>query len=146
LNLFSPWSMSVTSRRSVETVEQIELGIREEASFDIFSIIFENSSISKTLGYFWLWDCVQKSGFRKFRNCTSTVGTWCQLSSIKVNAQCDKLATVVGGSKLTTLAILSHWASTSGCSTITWSYQWHFFHRFHRLATLIIHHLLIRSF
>jgi len=46
----------------------------------------------------------QNSGLRKFRYRTLIFATCCQLRSTNVDVQCDKLATVVGQTKLTILA------------------------------------------
>jgi len=47
---------------------------------------------------------IQNSGLRKFRYRTLIFATCCQLRSTNVDVQCDKLATVVGQTKLTILA------------------------------------------
>lgn len=77
-----------------------------------------NSRISKTK----LSGFSPNSGLRKVCYDTSVVATYCQLGSTSVDAQCDKLATVVGRTKLamlatvdvrlTILANLSHWEFT----------------------------------
>ena len=46
---------------------------------------------------------VSSCGLRKFRNGASIVATCCQLSSTQVDTECDKLAAVVGRTKLTVL-------------------------------------------
>ena len=53
------------------------------------------TSLCNFLPYSWLW---------KFRHSISIVATFWYVSSTTVDVQCNKLATVVGGTKLTALA------------------------------------------
>jgi len=105
----------VTSRCSIETDEWIELVFDREASLTYPTLRFKEilvPTIIKVWAYFSLKLCSW-----------TIVATCCQLSSTKIDAQCDKLATVFDRSKLkilatfdvrpTTSASFSHSAFTS---------------------------------
>ena len=80
--------LSVTSRCSIETAEQIELVFGMSASFHpSYTVLKGNSVISKNKGTKSLWNFVLNSGLRKFRHSISIVETCYQLSSKKVDAQ-----------------------------------------------------------
>jgi len=78
--------LSVTSRCSIKTAEQIELFLGMWASFHpSYTVLKGNSVISKNKGH--LWNFVLNSGLRKFRHSISIIKTCYQLSSRKVDAQ-----------------------------------------------------------
>jgi len=78
--------LSITSRCSIETDEQIELVFGMRSSLHPFYTVLKGNSVISKNKDTSVWNSVLNSGLRKFRDSISIVETCYQLSSRKVDA------------------------------------------------------------